>query len=129
VLIDGMLPVQVPVEAAGSPTLVDDPVLHAGSEGEPRVGAVLCPATGPADAGGTKKTVIRLPSDVLFAFGSADLTAAAQQALAAVDDEIGSGGTGTVPRGRHLERRCGDRRVRGDGPDRGAELNRADVPA
>ena len=57
---------------------------------------MLCPAVGPADAGGTKKTVIRLPADVLFAFGSAELTPAAQQAIAAVDDEIGSGGTGTV---------------------------------
>ena len=96
VLIDGMLPAQVPVQPVGSPTLVDDPVLHASSEGEPRVGTVLCPAVGPADAGGTKKTVIRLPADVLFAFGSAELTPAAQQAIAAVDDEIGSGGTGTV---------------------------------
>jgi outer membrane protein OmpA-like peptidoglycan-associated protein len=96
VLIDGMLPVQVPVQPAGSPALVDDPVLRASSDGEPRVGAVLCPATGPADAGGTKRTVIRLPADVLFAFGSAELAPAAQQAIAAVDDEIGSGGTGTV---------------------------------
>ena len=96
VLIDGMLPAQVPVQPAGSPTLVDDPVLQASSEGEPRVGTVLCSAVGPADAGGTKKTVIRLPADVLFAFGSAELTPAAKQAIAAVDDEIGSGGTGTV---------------------------------
>lgn len=96
VLIDGMLPVQVPVQPAGSPTLVDDPVLRASSEGEPKVGVVLCPAVGPADAGGTKKTVIRLPADVLFAFGSAELAPAAQQAIAAVDDQIGSGGTGTV---------------------------------
>ena len=57
---------------------------------------MLCPATGPSDAGGTKRTVIRLPADVLFAFGSAELAPAAQQAIAAVDDEIGSGGTGTV---------------------------------
>ena len=57
---------------------------------------MLCPAVGPADAGGTKKTVIRLPADVLFAFGSAELTPAAEHAIAAVDDEIGSGGTGTV---------------------------------
>ena len=78
VLIDGMLPAQVPVQPAGSPTLVDDPVLQASSEGEPRVGPVLCPAVGPADAGGTKRTVIRLPADVLFAFGSAELTPAAQ---------------------------------------------------
>lgn len=96
VLIDGMLPVHVPVQPAGSPTLVDDPVLRASSEGEPKVGVVLCPAVGPADAGGTRKTVIRLPADVLFAFGSAELAPAAQQAIAAVDDQIGSGGTGTV---------------------------------
>ena len=96
VLIAGLLPAQVPVQPAGSATLVDDPVLKAGSEGEPRVGTVLCPAVGPPDAGGTKKTVIRLPSDVLFEFAKADLTPAAQQAIAAVGDEIGSGGTGTV---------------------------------
>jgi outer membrane protein OmpA-like peptidoglycan-associated protein len=96
VLIDGMLPVQVPVQPAGSPTLVDDPVLRASSDREPRTGAVLCPADGPSDTGGTKRTVIRLPADVLFAFGSAELAPAAQQAIAAVDDEIGSGGTGTV---------------------------------
>jgi hypothetical protein len=71
-------------------------VLHASSEGGPRVGAVICPASGPADRSGTKRTVIRLPSDVLFAFGSAELTPAAAQAIAAVNDEIGSGGTGTV---------------------------------
>ncbi len=57
---------------------------------------MTCAAVGPADAGGTKKTVIRLPSDVLFAFGSAELTPAAQTAIEAVDDDIGSGGSGTV---------------------------------
>ena len=40
--------------------------------------------------------MIRLPADVLFAFGSAELAPAAKQAIAAVDDQIGSGGTGTV---------------------------------
>jgi OmpA family len=40
--------------------------------------------------------VIRLPSDVLFAFGKAELTPAAQAAIEAVDDDIGSGGSGTV---------------------------------
>ena len=49
-----------------------------------------------AAAGGTKRTVIRLAADVLFAFGSAELAPAAKQAIAAVDDQIGSGGTGTV---------------------------------
>ena len=108
VLIDGMLPAQVPVQAAGSPTLVDDPVLQASSSGEQRVGTVLCPAEGPSDTGGTKRTVIRLPSDVLFAFGSDQLTPAAEQAIAAVDDEIGSGGTGTVTIEGHTDAIGGD---------------------
>ncbi|MDT7580276.1 MAG: OmpA-OmpF porin, family [Pseudonocardiales bacterium] len=95
--IDGFLPVAVPVQPAGSPTLLDDPVLTAiGPGSDPNVKPIVCAASGPGRAGESKRTVIRLPSDVLFAFGSADLSPAAQQAVAAVDDEIGSGGTGTV---------------------------------
>ncbi len=93
--IDGFLPVAVPVQAAGSATLVDDPVLTATGTSPPNVKPVLCTADGPGRAAGTKRTVIRLPGDVLFAFGSAELTPAAREAIAAVDDEIG-GGTGTV---------------------------------
>ncbi len=96
VIIDGLQPVQVPVQPAGSPALVDDPVLRTTGRGGPEPEAVTCALVGPEDAGGTKKTVIRLPSDVLFAFGSAELTPAAQAAIEAVDDDIGSGGTGTV---------------------------------
>ena len=95
VLIDGMLPAQVPCSRPGHRRSSMTRCCTA-SGGEPRVGTVLCPAVGPADAGGTKKTVIRLPAGVLFAFGSAELTPAAEQAIAAVDDEIGPGGTGTV---------------------------------
>jgi outer membrane protein OmpA-like peptidoglycan-associated protein len=94
--IDGFLPVAVPVQPAGSPTLVDDPVLEATGTSPPNVKPVLCTADGPGRSVGTKRTVIRLPGDVLFAFGSAELTPAAREAIAAVDDEIGSGGTGTV---------------------------------
>jgi len=93
--IDGFLPVPVPVQAAGSATLVADPVLTATGTSPPSVKPVLCTADGPGRATGTKRTVIRLPGDVLFAFGSAELTPAAREAIAAVDDEIG-GGTGTV---------------------------------
>ena len=93
--IDGFLPVLVPVQAAGSATLVPDPVLTATGTSPPNVKPVLCTADGPGRATGTKRTVIRLPGDVLFAFGSAELTPAAREAIAAVDDEIG-GGTGTV---------------------------------
>ena len=93
--IDGFLPVPVPVQAAGSATLVADPVLTATGTSPPNVKPVLCTADGPGRATGTKRTVIRLPGDVLFAFGSAELTPAAREAIAAVDDEIGDG-TGTV---------------------------------
>jgi outer membrane protein OmpA-like peptidoglycan-associated protein len=93
--IDGFLPVAVPVQPAGSSTLVDDPVLTATGTSPANVKPVLCTAAGPGRTTGTKRTVIRLPGDVLFAFGSAELTPAAREAIAAVDDEIG-GGTGTV---------------------------------
>ena len=96
VIIDGLQPVQVPVQPAGSPALVDDPVLRTTGRGGPEPEPVTCTLVGPENADGTKKTVIRLPSDVLFAFGSDELTPAAQEAIGAVDDEIGSGGSGTV---------------------------------
>ena len=48
VFIDGLLPVAVPVQPAGSPTLVDDPVLRAtGSDGPSRgSGPCSAPRTG-----------------------------------------------------------------------------------
>ena len=95
VVIDGLQPVQVPVQPAGSP-LVDDPVLRTTGRGGPAPEPVTCALVGPENADGTKKTVIRLPSDVLFAFGSAELSPAARAAIEAVDDEIDSGGSGTV---------------------------------
>jgi outer membrane protein OmpA-like peptidoglycan-associated protein len=94
--IDGFLTVAVSVRPAGSPTLVDDPVLQSTGTSPPNVKPVLCAADGPGRGVGTKRTVIRLPGDVLFAFGSAELSPVAREAIAAVDDEIGSGGTGTV---------------------------------
>ena len=45
--IDGFLPVAVPVQAAGSATLVDDPVLTATGTSPPNVKPVLCTADGP----------------------------------------------------------------------------------
>jgi len=110
--VDGFLPVAVPVQPAGSPTLLDDPVLTTGRTGngrsEPNVKPVVCVADGPGRAGESRRTVIRLPSDVLFAFGSAELSPAAQQAIAAVDDEIGSGGSGTVAIEGHTDAIGGD---------------------
>jgi len=78
------------VQAAGS-ALVDDPVLTATGTSPTNVKPVLCTADGPGRTTGTKRTVIRLPGDVLFAFGSAELTPAAREPIAAVDDEIGGG--------------------------------------
>jgi hypothetical protein len=97
VLVDGLLPVEVPVQPAGSADLVDDPVLHGEQPSDPLVSPVMCSVTGPADQKGNKPVEIRLPSDVLFAFGSADLSPAARKAIAVVGDEVGvSGGTITI---------------------------------
>ena len=97
VLIDGLLPVEVPVQLVGAPGLVDDPVLRASGASEPLISPLLCTTSGPAGSGGQKTVQIRLPSDVLFEFAKADLTPAAQGAIAAVDDEIGAGrGTVTI---------------------------------
>ena len=113
VIIDGLQPVQVPVQPAGSPALVDDPVLRTTGRGGPATGSpCTCALVGPESADGTKKTVIRLPSDVLFAFGSAELTPAAQAAIAAVDDEIGSGGSGTVTIEGHTDASAATRTTR-----------------
>jgi outer membrane protein OmpA-like peptidoglycan-associated protein len=97
VLVDGLLPVDVPVQPAGSSDLVDDPVLQGGQAGVPLVSPLLCSVTGPPDQKGDKPVEIRLPSDVLFAFGSAELSAAARKAITAVGDEVSaSGGTVTI---------------------------------
>jgi hypothetical protein len=97
VLVDGLLPVEVPVQPAGSAVLVDDPVLRGGQLSEPLVSPLMCSVTGPPDQKGNKPVEIRLPSDVLFAFASAELSPAARKAIAAVGDEVSaSGGTVTI---------------------------------
>ena len=106
--VDGFLPVAVPVAPAGSPLLVDDPVLTATGTSAPNVKPVVCAAVGPGRTGEVRRTVVRLPSDVLFAFASAELSPAAREAIAAVDDEIGSGGTGTVTVEGHTDAIGGD---------------------
>ena len=73
--------------------------------------------------------MIRLPSDVLFAFGSAELTPAAKQALAAVDDEIGSGGTGMVTIEGHTDAIGGDADNQGLSERRAAAVRAALEPA
>lgn len=95
VMVNGLLPVDVPVRAAGSTALLDDPVLRPGPAGESFVGPLLCRVDGPPDASGQETVQISLPSDVLFAFGSAELSPDAQEAIAEVGIP-GSGGTVTI---------------------------------
>lgn len=91
VLVDGLLPVDVPVQPEGSTVLLDDPVVRSAGASDPFVSSLLCRVEGP-DAAGRPAVTINLSSDVVFAFGSAELSPAAQEALDAVADEIGTGG-------------------------------------
>jgi len=76
-----LLPVEVPIEPAGSPALEDDPVLTGPRGPEPYVATLVCTRKGP-EGGATETPVeIKLPSDVLFQFAKSDLTPAAQSAL------------------------------------------------
>lgn len=61
------------------------------------VSPLLCPAEGPPDARGAATVTVRLSSDVLFAFGSAELSPAARTAIDALGAQIGgNGGTVTI---------------------------------
>lgn len=83
VVIDGVLPVMAPIQRDG---LADDPVLT-GPHAKAQSGALVCATTGP------RGESFRLPSDVLFDFGSATLTPAAQAAIRALRERV------TVPSG------------------------------
>jgi outer membrane protein OmpA-like peptidoglycan-associated protein len=90
-----LLPVEVPIEPAGSAALKGDPVLTGPRGAEPYVATLVCARKGP-EGGVTETPVeIQLPSDVLFEFGKSDLTPAAQSALDEVDSQIDST-TGTI---------------------------------
>jgi outer membrane protein OmpA-like peptidoglycan-associated protein len=83
------LPVEVPIASAGSAELSDDPVLSGPRGADPFVYPVVCAKTGPAGPDEEAPVEISLPSDVLFEFGKADLTPAAQAAIdAAVEGQI-----------------------------------------
>ncbi|MEJ3659121.1 OmpA family protein [Actinomycetes bacterium KLBMP 9759] len=89
VALDGMLPVTVPVQATGAPVLRDDPVLHAASApGETKVGPLICATDGATTQQAAAPTTYQMGSDALFAFGSADLTPAAQRAVTALAEKI-----------------------------------------
>ena len=77
VSVEYLVPVLVPVEAAGAP-LKDDPVLHRANAPGNYISSIACEDHVEAPAGGTSTPVrLRLPSDVLFEFDKATLTATA----------------------------------------------------
>jgi len=84
-----LVPVQVPIQPAGSPALKSDPILFEHHR-DPRSGPLVCAA---AKQGGP--TEFRLPADVLFAFDSATLSPAAQIALDSLVKQV-NGTSGTV---------------------------------
>ncbi len=92
-----LLPVEVPIEPAGSASLKDDPVLAAPRGSEPYVDTLLCANYGPDGDGGEASVEIKLPSDVLFEFAKSNLTPAAESALDGAADQVGaSAGTVTI---------------------------------
>ncbi len=96
-MTDVLLPVEVPVQPAGSVALVDDPVLTGPRDDEPYVNTLMCTSEGAEAQDSDTPVEITLPSDVLFEFGKSELTPAAHAALDGVEDQIGSAeGTITI---------------------------------
>jgi outer membrane protein OmpA-like peptidoglycan-associated protein len=85
-----LLPVEVPVQPAGSAALKDDPVLTSPRGDEPHVDMLMCTSKGAVAEGAETPVEIKLPSDVLFEFAKSDLTPAAQAALDEVETQLGS---------------------------------------
>lgn len=98
----GFLPVEVPVRPQGSPALRDDPVLRVPSSpnGE-EVGPVVCTTTSKPSAV-AESTRTRLPGDVLFAFGSAELSAAGITAIEQLATEV-TAPTGVITIAGHTD--------------------------
>jgi len=101
VLVDGFTPVEVPIQAPGAAALTDDPVLHVASSPPdaltPAVAPLVCSTESGAGAAAAAQTSFRLPSDVLFAFGSATLSPAAAGAIDALAKQItATSGTVTI---------------------------------
>jgi outer membrane protein OmpA-like peptidoglycan-associated protein len=91
VALGDLLPVEVPITPGGSAELASDPVLF-DHHRDPNAGPLVCAAARRAGP-----TQFRLPADVLFAFGSATLSPAAQTALAVLAKQVnGTSGTVTV---------------------------------
>jgi len=97
VSIGDLFPVLVPVEPAGAP-LKDVPVLHRSNAPGSYVSSIACEDHVEAAVGGTSTPVrLRLPSDVLFEFDKATLTASAAGTIDEFATQIDAkGGTITV---------------------------------
>jgi hypothetical protein len=99
VLVDGFTPVKVPIQAQDATALTDDPVLHVASsppdELNPAVQPLVCATEGQSTPAAPDNTSFRLPSDVLFPFGSATLSPAAAGAIGALTKQI-TATSGTV---------------------------------
>ncbi|WP_232667013.1 OmpA family protein [Pseudonocardia sp. TRM90224] len=88
VTVQLLQPVLVGVEPVGAP-LKDDPVLHEPRADDGRsVVPVVCDVGGGSSDGGTVPAQLRLSSDLLFAFGSAELTPRAATAISELDEQI-----------------------------------------
>lgn len=102
VLVDGFLPVQVPIQPVGSAALKDDPVLHVANtptdELFQNVAPLICGTEGSATPVAPKSpSSYRLPSDALFAFGSAALSPAAAGAIDVLAKQVtATSGTVTI---------------------------------
>lgn len=107
VLVDGFLPIEVKVQPAGAAGLKDDPVLHSTSvtpdELFQPVQPVICETEGAVTAAGKKgPSSFRLPSDALFAFGSAALAPPAAAAIDALVKQV-TDKSGTVTIAGHTD--------------------------
>jgi outer membrane protein OmpA-like peptidoglycan-associated protein len=90
VMIPSLDPTFVAVQPLGADALVDSPVLSGPVPPAPLVAPIVCGTAAPrATAGEPTPVEFRLPGDVLFAFGRADLSPSADAAIDAVADEIG----------------------------------------
>ena len=93
VVVDFLRPVMVPIQPEGA-AVRDDPVFAlVKSPDDPEERVVSCSVKGADGAPGKPTPVeVRLPSDVLFEFGSATLSPAAQAAIGGVKGMFGSNG-------------------------------------
>jgi outer membrane protein OmpA-like peptidoglycan-associated protein len=91
VMIPSLEPVLVPVQPQGSGMLADSPVLDGPVPQTALVAPIVCDTAGPRqEAGAARPVEFRLSGDVVFEFGSAELSPVADDAIAAIAEQIGN---------------------------------------